>query len=380
MPPPPHCAPLIREQLAAIIESLPDVVITVDRTQQIVLFNRAAENIFRCPRGHALGRSLDAFIPERFRARHRDHIDRFGQTGATRRSMASPGVLVGLRADGEEFPMEATISQAGNGEERFFTVVLRDITDRHADKSATMGRMAAAIAHEINGPMETVANLLFVVERDHLSDTARAVVQSAREEVRRIAEIAQLTLGFMRKGARAEVRVTDLIDGVLTLYGHRIESLGISIEKRYESAGVLVADAGELRQVLSNLIVNASQALAKKGDRLLIHVYDSPDWKGAGRRGVRVVVADNGCGIPQEVRHKLFEPFFTTKGEKGTGLGLWGSRSLVEKHGGRLQVRSMPTTGTAFSIFLPSNAANAAIRSGDPHRTLRVRTDGSSNS
>jgi signal transduction histidine kinase len=106
------------------------------------------------------------------------------------------------------------------------------------------------------------------------------------------------------------------------------------------------------------LIVNASEALAKKGDKLLIDVYDSPDWKAAGRKGVRIVIADNGSGIPREVRHKLFEPFFTTKGEKGTGLGLWVSRSLVEKHGGRLRVRSIPGIGTTFSIFLPSNAAN----------------------
>ncbi len=201
--------------------------------------------------------------------------------------------------------METTISQTGDGEDKFFSVVLRDITDRNADKLATMGRMAAAIAHEINGPLDTVANLLFALEHDQLSDSARAVAQSAQEEVRRIGEIAQLTLGFMRKGARAEVRVTDLIDGILTLYGHRIESLGIFIIRRYESAGVLVADAGELRQVLSNLIVNASEALAKKGGRLLIHVHDSPDWKGVGRKGVRVVIADNGCGIPQEVRHAL---------------------------------------------------------------------------
>jgi signal transduction histidine kinase len=126
------------------------------------------------------------------------------------------------------------------------------------------------------------------------------------------------------------------------------------------SGGAVVADAGELRQVLSNLIVNATDALAKKGDKLLIHVYDSQDWR-TGQKGVRIVVADNGSGIPREVRHKLFEPSFTTKGEKGTGLGLWVSRSLAEKHGGRLRVRSMPGIGTTFSIFLPSNAANAKV-------------------
>ena len=102
--------------------------------QRIVLFNKAAETIFRCPREQALGRTLDAFIPERFRASHREHIQSFGRTGVTPRSMSSAAVLAGLRADGEEFPIEATISQVGRGEEKFFTVVLRDITARASAK------------------------------------------------------------------------------------------------------------------------------------------------------------------------------------------------------------------------------------------------------
>ena len=125
---------LSRERLASIVESVMEAVITVDHMQRILLFNNAAETIFRCPREQALGRTLDAFIPERFRASHREHIQSFGRTGVTPRSMSSAAVLAGLRADGEEFPIEATISQVGRGEEKFFTVVLRDITARASAK------------------------------------------------------------------------------------------------------------------------------------------------------------------------------------------------------------------------------------------------------
>jgi len=485
---------LSQERLASIVESVMDAIITVDGKQRIVLFNKAAETIFGCPNEQALGKTLEAFIPERFRASHKEHIQGFGHTGVTRRSMSSPGVLLGLRADGEEFPIEATISQVGGDGAKFFTVVLRDITARrqaeerqaqlaaivessndaiisktlggiiltwnkaaermygyraeeivgkpmsilfpsdrlaeadqlldrikggesveqfdttrvtkdgrllnvastispihdakgtiigaatitrdltqmrmaeqalrNSEKLVVTGRMAATVAHEINGPLEAIANILFLLDRAELGNTAHEFVRAAQEEAKRIGQITKLTLGFHREGESreaTEVRASDLIDGILTLYGHRIESLGVAIEKRYGSVGTVVADAGELRQVFSNLIVNASEALANKGDKLVIHVCDSQDWRGTGRRGVRITIADNGSGIPREVRHRLFEPFFTTKGEKGTGLGLWVSHTLVEKNDGRLRVRSIPGIGTAFSIFLPAHATDAKV-------------------
>ena len=239
---------------------------------------------------------------------------------------------------------------------------------RNSERLAVAGRMAAAVAHEINVPLEAVANLLFLLERGDLPQTAREeFIRSARDEIKRMGQITKLTLGFHHEGEYAttsEVRASAVIDDILTLYGHRIEPLGICIEKRYDSAGVVVANAGELRQVLTNLIVN--EALAEKGNKLFIHVYDSRGWKAGARKGIRITITDNGCGIPHEVRHRLFEPFCTTKGEKGSGLGLWVSRSLVEKHGGRLQVRSTPGMGSAFSVFLPASAA--AMNSAEPSR------------
>jgi PAS domain S-box-containing protein len=484
---------LSRERLATIVESVMDGIITVGDDQRIVMFNKAAETIFRCPSEEAFGKPLDTFIPARFRASHREHIQRFGHTGVTSRSMSSPSVLVGLRADGEEFPIEATISQAGDGE-KFFTVVLRDITARkqaeerqsqlaaivestddaiisktlqgivltwnkaaermygysaqeiigkpisilfpadrlaegdqvlggirrgervehfettrvtkdgrllnvaltispirdahgtitgastiardltqikmaeqalrNSEKLVVAGRMAATVAHEINGPLEAVANILFLLDQAELGHTAHEFIGTAQEEVKRIGQITKLTLGFHREGEERKavpLKVAELFDGILILYGYRIQSLGVTIERRYDSAGEVIGDASELRQVFSNLIVNAVDALARKGDRLCIHVHDSVEWGDMSRKGVRIVVADNGSGIPREIRYRIFESFFTTKGEKGTGLGLWVSQSLVEKHGGQLRVRSAPGVGTAFSILLPTSVANAKV-------------------
>jgi signal transduction histidine kinase len=180
-------------------------------------------------------------------------------------------------------------------------------------------------------------------------------------------------LGFYRRGehTRSLVKVTELVDNVLELYGRKITSLGIAIEKRYQGAGTIFGDAGELRQVFSNLIVNAVDALAQSGDRLCIHVSDSVDWKDLGRRGVRVTVSDNGPGITlQHGRQRLFEAFYTTKGDKGSGIGLWVSSGIVGKHGGSIRFRSSCVgirTGTCFSVFLPSAPGAVPSSASPPH-------------
>ena len=148
----------------------------------------------------------------------------------------------------------------------------------------------------------------------------------------------------------------ELIDDVLTLYERKVVTLGIAVKKRYHGTGVVHADSGELRQVFSNLIVNAMDALTRTGNQLCVHVFDSVDWKDPSVKGVRTVVSDNGGGIAREHHARLFEPFYTTKGEKGTGMGLWVSRGIIEKHGGSVRFRSNTkpgVSGTAFSVFLP---------------------------
>src|SRR5687768_2514761 len=151
-----HRTEASQAQLEAIVDSAMDAIITVDAAQNIVLFNRAAEQIFRCPRREALGGPLDRFIPERFRAAHRGHIEHFARTGVTSRRMGDVTTLWGLRADGEEFPLEASISQTGPAGARYYTVILRDITLR---------RKAEAEAERVRGALgETQRRLGAIVD------------------------------------------------------------------------------------------------------------------------------------------------------------------------------------------------------------------------
>lgn len=354
-------------RLAGIVASTMDAIITVDEQQRILLFNAAAERIFGHNAEEIMGQPLDRLIPERARAAHRIHVRNFGQTGVTTRSMHSPRMLNGLRSDGEEFPIEATISQVEAAGQKLYTVVLRDITERKraeeelhkSERLAQAGRMAATVAHEINNPLESVVNALYLVERSpELSDRSRNLVRTAQEELGRVAQITKLTLGFSRQDERvvSDVSPIELIENVLALYGRKMRTLNVRVERRFETEASVKAVAGEIRQVLSNLIVNAADALAEVGDRLVIHVYNSADWKDLSRRGVRISVADNGPGIGCEEQNRIFEPFFSTKGKKGTGLGLWISTAIVKKHGGSIRVRSScrrGRSGTVFSVFLP---------------------------
>jgi two-component system CheB/CheR fusion protein len=232
---------------------------------------------------------------------------------------------------------------------------------RRSEKLAVAGRMAATVAHEINNPLEAVTNILYLLEVTTTTwdDTARRFVRSAQEEIEKIRQITKLTLGFHRQAdlQRSAVRLPELIDNVLTLYRRRIQSFGITVETQYNSGGIVYGVAAELRQVVSNLMVNAIDALKKTGNKLIVGVRDSCDWKTSTRRGVRVTVADDGAGIPPASKAHVFEPFYTTKGEEGTGMGLWVIRGIVEKYGGTIRVKSrtdVGRSGTTFSVFFPS--------------------------
>ncbi len=241
----------------------------------------------------------------------------------------------------------------------------RDITERkrtedvlHAtEKLATTGRLAAAIAHEINNPLEGVTNLLYLLENHpSLDATARRYARMAQEEVARVARIARQTLAFYREPTEpVEVDVAELVNGLLELYAHKLQSPNVALDKRLQSPALITASPGEVRQVLSNLLSNALDAVPEHGE-ITVHVFQSRDWSHPWQQGVRINVADNGHGIPREHLRRIFDPFFTTKGEKGTGLGLWVSHGIVQKYGGSIRVRSSTRpghSGTCFSVFFP---------------------------
>jgi len=235
---------------------------------------------------------------------------------------------------------------------------------RQSEKLAATGRLAASIAHEINNPLEAVINLVYLAMHDpSLSPESKKYLTLADNELGRVAHLAKQTLGFYRDtSAPVRLRVTRVLDEVLDLCARRLESKEITVQKDYGEEPEITAFEGEIRQLFSNLITNAIDALPRHG-RLRLRADYAADWRDSGRPGVRVTVADNGCGIPGETLAKIFEPFFTTKHDVGTGLGLWLSQSIVEKHTGYMRVRSTTTpgrSGTAFVVFLPQSAGVAA--------------------
>lgn len=232
---------------------------------------------------------------------------------------------------------------------------------RNAEKLATVGRLAATIAHEINNPLEAVTNVLYLIQRSPKLDPAvKQFVTIAQSELDRIGAIVRHTLGFHREASSpVTVYIRDLIEETLGLYERRIHAGGIEIERRYNSSGLVEAFPGEMRQVFSNLLVNAIEAVGR-GGKITVHVSEMARPGAPDQRGVRVVIADNGPGIPREIRERIFDPFFTTKGEKGSGLGLWVSDGIVRKHGGYIHLRSRCSeqrSGTAIAVFLPRTPA-----------------------
>jgi len=230
---------------------------------------------------------------------------------------------------------------------------------RDNQKLIGVGRLAATIAHEINNPLESVTNLLYLLgEETNLTETARGYLGMAQRELDRVAQISRQTLKFARETPGPQrARIDELLEEVLALYSRRIAEKNLQIERSYDCREEALVFPGEMRQVLSNLVTNAIEASAMNG-RLCLRVRGSRSWSDPGVRGIRVAVGDNGAGIPAHVQRRLGEPFFTTKGQRGTGLGLWVTRSIIERYGGEMQLRSSTAParhGTVFSIFLPTN-------------------------
>ena len=227
---------------------------------------------------------------------------------------------------------------------------------RENEKLAIIGRLMATIAHEINNPLDAVSNLLYLAEKE--PEKMREYLPIARQEVARIEQITSRTLGFYRESTKPiKVNVAQILDDVMLLYQKRLQFANISVETRYEKPEVTTFP-GEMRQVLSNLLVNAIDAIGQNGT-IRIHVHPSGN---GDRTGVRITLSDTGPGIAPEHRTRVFDPFFTTKGERGTGLGLWVTKGIVEQHGGTIRFRSCATPGrrgTCFSVFFPDESAAA---------------------
>jgi PAS domain S-box-containing protein len=277
-----------------------------------------------------------------------------------------------IRKDGTRMPIELLVHLVAESEGRpqYYYSFLSDITDRkraeqalvRSEKLASAGRLAATVAHEINNPLEAINNAVYLAWTDQsISKQTKAHLDIAVQELQRVAHLAQRTLGFYREHTTPSlVDLRSTVDSVVDLFAPRLKARGIAVEKRYVEVEKISAVDGEIRQIVSNLLSNSFDAV-EKGGKILFRIKPiSAD----GARSVQFTIADTGAGIAPERMSKIFEPFFTTKETVGTGLGLWVTKGLVQKHGGAIRFRSKAGKGTVFVIAFPaterSNAENAS--------------------
>ena len=254
-----------------------------------------------------------------------------------------------------------------------------DVTDRKlaedalrkTEKLAAAGRLAATIAHEINNPLEAVANLLYLATHHaDVSQTARDYLARADQELARVTQLTKQTLGFYRESNKpSQIDPCALMDNVLQLYAGRLKNKGITVVRNYRTSGNVHGMEGEIRQVISNLLANAIDA-SEHGSQITVTV--APTRNGDGREWATWEISDTGSGIAEEHLNKVFEPFFTTKRDIGTGLGLWVSKDLIAKQGGTIDLRTSTqpgNSGTRVSVRLPlgPSASPQPLPNAQPH-------------
>jgi PAS domain S-box-containing protein len=358
--------PSVNSHLAAIVESSEDAIASKDLNGVITSWNRSAERLFGYTAKEIIGQPVTLIIPPELRD---DEPRILSKIRAGERIEHFETVRV--HKDGRRINVSLTVSPIKDEKGRIVGAakIVRDITERKkidralrvTEKLAAAGRLAATVAHEINNPLEAVTNLVYLAKMDvHNTERVTEYLEIASRELDRVAHITRQTLGFYRDTSSASrVSVTHILDDLLSFYERRFESRKISVVKQYDQNIEVTALVGELRQAFSNLIGNAIDAMPG-GGTLAIRATQTHSWDSSLRPGVRITILDTGHGIEPQHRKNLFQPFFTTKEDVGTGLGLWITRSIVEKHGGtiRLKSRTGPDKhGTAFSIFLPLDAS-----------------------
>ena len=235
-----------------------------------------------------------------------------------------------------------------------------------SEKLADLGRMASSIAHEINNPLEHVSNLLYLMHQFDNHAEVQTMLDLAEQELRRVVDIASQTLRFQRAALTPRaVTCTHLFTTVIDMYRARVKTARINVHKRKRADRPLVCLEGDVRQVLNNLVGNAIDAMPDGGS-LFLRSREANEER-TGRHGLCFTVADTGCGMTRETKQNVFKAFFTTKGNTGSGLGLWISAEIMQRHHGSIRIRSSQCArhrGTVVTLFLPYEfrVGDAAVR------------------
>lgn len=237
--------------------------------------------------------------------------------------------------------------------------------DQSVNTLSDLGILSAAIIHEVKNSLQGVENALYLLDNDPaLSRKARERVAIARRELSRAFDISKQTLTLVREEQPVTLALIDVLENILQVYAQKIAHKQITVERRYEFREAIQSNPA-IQQVFANIILNALEAVPFRTGKLVIHTYPTSRCRGANLRGVQIVFADNGPGIPEELKTKVFEPLYSTKTGKGSGLGLWVAGKLVRKYRGHLRVHSKShgaNSGCCFAVFLPLSPYPPATR------------------
>ena len=339
------------------------------RDLRVLRINERQAEIFGLPAAEAIGKTYDELT--RGVAGGRTFIDR-ALAGERILNQNLEGILDNRPGEFRYWNVNYSPVFSEDGSIRAIATATIEVTQQkraelaliQAEKLAAVGRMASSIAHEINNPLESVTNLLYIT-RSHATDPEMiAMLDLADTELRRVSIIANQTLRFHKQASNPrEITSDELFSTVLGLYEGRLRNSSVWVEKRKRTERPVACFEGDIRQVLNNLVANAIDAMPT-GGRLLLRSREGRDWTTL-RKGLVLTVADTGFGMDAATQARIFEAFFTTKGINGTGLGLWISTGIMERHQGRLRMRSRRITpdspngnhhGTVFNLFLPFEA------------------------
>jgi PAS domain S-box-containing protein len=360
------------QHLRTTMNSIGDGVISCDADGRVQIMNPVAQTLTGWNQAEAHGKPLEEvfqIISETTRDPMENPVAKVKRLNSV---VGVANLTVLLRKDGTELDIADSaapiLDQTGNmiG----IVLVLRDVTMERKtqealianEKLAVAGRLAATIAHEIHNPLDSVSNLLYLMRNGANEEESKQFMGMAEQELARVTQISRAMLGLYRESkAPVAVDLREMLQEILLLMERRFTDLGVTVSTDFSSAISVAAFPAELRQVFTNLITNAAEAAGSGGK---VHVSVEPQAQGVdptgqkAQAGATVVIADNGPGIPDEILPQLFQPFFTTKGEQGTGLGLWVSRGIVNKHGGTIKLTSDTSDshhGTVVRVFLATN-------------------------
>ena len=341
-------------ELNQILASTTDAIVTVDRTWTITYLNVRARRLYD-PDGVLLGTNLWESFPA---ATHEgspflEHLHRAMDQGlgGSFESFYPEPLNFWIRVEVYPTPTGIVLfSRNVSNQKRAEAALIK------TEKLAAVGRLAASIAHEINNPLEAVTNLVYLARSSPALEQSRDYLATAETELHRVSAIVNQTLRFYRQTTRpVPVVAADLLSGLLGIFQGRLLNSGVVVDRRDRPQRPVLCFDGEIRQVLSNFISNALDTMRPTGGTLRLRTREATDRR-SGHRGVRITVADTGEGMSAVTLAHLCEAFYTTKGANGTGLGLWVSREIIDRHHGSLAVRSRQTpgaSGTVFALFLP---------------------------